>query len=187
MSRALALGSNLSVAAAAWLGGTGTVPGIVTVGGTLSPGNSPGVISLGTLELTSTSVTAIEVATAGTRGTAYDGVSILNASGLTSGGTMAFAFGGSANADNTEFEIFSFTGSAAGDFATLASTGFYAGTWTNNSDGTFTLAKDAQTLTFRENTGRVIVVPEPDTALLGVLGALAALASRRGMRRRSFV
>ena len=47
-------------------------------------------------------------------------------------------------------------------------------------DGTFTLAKDAQTLTFRENTGRVIVVPEPDTALLGVLGALAALASRRG-------
>ena len=187
MSRALALGSNLSVAAAAWLGGTGTVPGIVTVGGTLSPGNSPGVISLGTLVLTSTSVTAIEVASAGTRGTAYDGVSILNASGLTSGGTMAFAFGGSANADNTEFEIFSFTGSAAGDFATLASTGFYAGTWTNNSDGTFTLAKDAQTLTFRENTGRVIVVPEPGTALLGVLGALAALASRRGMRRRSFV
>jgi hypothetical protein len=47
-------------------------------------------------------------------------------------------------------------------------------------DGTFTLAKDAQTLTFRESTGRVIVVPEPGTALLGVLGVLAALASRRG-------
>jgi hypothetical protein len=50
-------------------------------------------------------------------------------------------------------------------------------------DGTFTLAKDAQTLTFRESTGPVIVVPEPGTALLGVLGALAALASRRGSRR----
>ena len=36
-------------------------------------------------------------------------------------------------------------------------------------------------------TGDVIVVPEPGTALLGVIGALAALASRRGMRRRSFV
>jgi autotransporter-associated beta strand protein len=186
LNGSLAVGSNLSVAAAAWLGGTGTAPGIVTVGGTLSPGNSPGVITLGSLVLTSTSVTAIEVASAGTRGTAYDGVSILNASGLTYGGTLAFAFGGSAIADNTELEIFSFTGSAAGDFATLVSTGFYAGNWTNNNDGTFTLAKDAQTLTFRESTGRVIVVPEPGTALLGVLGALAALVSRRGMRRRPF-
>ena len=183
LNGSLAVGSNLSVAAAAWLGGTGTAPGIVTVSGTLSPGNSPGVITLGSLVLTSTSVTEIEVASAGTRGTAYDGVSILNASGLTYGGTMAFAFGGSAIADNTELEIFSFTGSAAGDFATLVSTGFYAGTWTNNNDGTFTLAKDAQTLTFRESTGPVIVVPEPGTALLGVLGVLAALASRRGSRR----
>ena len=183
LNGSLAVGSNLSVAAAAWLGGTGTAPGIVTVSGTLSPGNSPGVITLGSLVLTSTSVTEIEVVSAGTRGTAYDGVSILNASGLTYGGTMAFAFGGSAIADNTELEIFSFTGSAAGDFATLVSTGFYAGTWTNNNDGTFTLAKDAQTLTFRESTGRVIVVPEPGTALLGVLGVLAALASRRGSRR----
>jgi autotransporter-associated beta strand protein len=187
LNGSLAVGSNLSVAAAAWLGGTGTAAGVVTVSGTLSPGNSPGVITLGSLVLTSTSVTAIEVASAGTRGTAYDGVTILDASGLTYGGTMAFAFGGSAIADNTTLDIFSFTGSAAGDFATLVSTGFYAGTWTNNSDGTFTFAKDSQTLTFRESTGDVIVVPEPGTALLGVIGALAALASRRGMRRRSFV
>ena len=186
LNGSLAVGSNLSVAAAAWLGGTGTAPGIVTVGGTLSPGNSPGVITLGSLVLTSTSVTAIEVASAGTRGTAYDGVTILNASGLTYGGTMSFAFGSSAIADNTTLDIFSFTGSAAGDFASLVSTGFYAGTWSNNNDGTFTIAKDSQTLTFRESTGDIIVVPEPSTALLGVIGALAALASRRGMRRRSF-
>jgi len=187
LNGSLAVGSNLSVAAAAWLGGTGTAAGVVTMSGTLSPGNSPGVITLGSLVLTSTSVTAIEVASAGTRGTAYDGVSILDASGLTYGGTMAFAFGGSAIADNTTLDIFSFSGSAAGDFASLVSTGFYAGTWTNNNDGTFTIAKDSQTLTFRESTGDVIVVPEPGTALLGVIGALAALASRRGMRRRSFV
>jgi len=187
LNGSLAVGSNLSVAAAAWLGGTGTAAGVVTVSGTLSPGNSPGVITLGSLVLTSTSVTAIEVASAGTRGTAYDGVTILDASGLTYGGTMSFAFGGSAIADNTTLDIFSFSGSAAGDFATLVSTGFYAGTWTNNSDGTFTFTKDSQTLTFRESTGDVIVVPEPGTALLGVIGALAALASRRGMRRCPFV
>jgi len=186
LNGSLAVGSNLSVAAAAWLGGTGTAPGIVTVGGTLSPGNSPGVITLGSLVLTSTSVTAIEVASAGTRGTAYDGVTILDASGLTYGGTMSFAFDSSAIADNTTLDIFSFTGSAAGDFASLVSTGFYAGTWTNNNDGTFTIAKDSQTLTFTESTGDIIVVPEPGTALLGVIGALAALASRRGMRRRPF-
>jgi len=58
-----------------------------------------------------------------------------------------------------------------------------AGTRGTAYDGTFTLAKDAQTLTFRESTGRVIVVPEPGTTLLGVLGVLAALASRRGRRR----
>ena len=49
-----------------------------------------------------------------------------------------------------------------------------------DNDGPFTIAKDSQALTFRESTGRAIVVPEPGTALLGVLGVLAALASRRG-------
>ena len=100
---------------------------------------------------------------------------------------MSFVFGGSAIAPNTTLDIFSFTGTPSGGFDTLVSTGFYAGTWTNNSDGTFTFTKDSQTLTFRESTGDIIVVPEPGTALLGVIGALAALASRRGMRRRPFV
>ena len=178
-SGSLAVGSNLSVAAAAWLAGSGTVPGTVTVSGTLSPGNSPGVITLGSLVQTSTSVTAIEVASAGTRGTNYDGVSILNASGLTYGGTMSFAFGGSAIAPNTTLDIFSFTGTPSGGFATLVSTGFYAGTWTNNNNGTFTLIKDSDTLTFSENTGDVIVVPEPAVTLVGMAGLVGALAVRR--------
>ena len=179
LNGSLAVGSNLSVAAAAWLAGSGTVPGTVTVSGTLSPGNSPGVITLGSLVQTSTSVTAIEVASAGTRGTNYDGVSILNASGLTYGGTMSFAFGGSAIAPNTTLDIFSFTGTPSGGFATLVSTGFYAGTWTNNNNGTFTLIKDSDTLTFSENTGDVIVVPEPAVTLVGMAGLVGALAVRR--------
>ena len=185
LNGSLAVGSNLSVAAAAWLAGSGTAPGTVTVSGTLSPGNSPGVITLGSLVLTSTSVTAIEVASAGTRGTNYDGVSILNASGLTYGGTMSLAFGGSAIAPNTTLDIFSFTGTPSGGFDTLVSTGFYAGTWTNNGNGTFTLVKDSDTLTFSQSTGDVIVVPEPAVTLVGMAGLVAALALRRRRRTRA--
>ena len=183
LNGSLAVGSNLSVAAAAWLAGTGTVPGTVTTSGTLSPGSGgSGVISLGSLVLTSTSVTAIDVASAGTRGTNYDGVSILNASGLTYGGTMSFAFGASVIAPNTTLDIFSFTGTPSGGFATLVSTGFYAGTWTNNNNGTFTLIKDSDTLTFSESTGDVIVVPEPAVTLVGMAGLVGALAVRRRRR-----
>jgi autotransporter-associated beta strand protein len=181
------LGSgSLSIAASAWLMGTGTINGPVTVSGTLAPGSSPGVITLGSLVLTPTSSTVIEIASAGTRGTAYDGVSILDPGGLTYGGTMTFAFGGSAIADNTTFDIVGFTGSSAGSLAAVESTGFYAGTWTSLGSGTFQLVKDAQTVTFSQASGDVIVVPEPTTTTLAAMG-LGALASvfRRWHRRSS--
>jgi autotransporter-associated beta strand protein len=175
------LGSGgLSVAASAWLMGTGTVNGPVTVSGTFSPGSSPGVITLGSLSLTSTSTTIIEVLGA-TRGTSYDGIDIATASGLTYGGLLSFEFGGSALADGT-YDIFNFAGTSSGSFASLDSTGFYAGTWTNNSNGSFTLVKDAQTLTFSQSTGDIIVVPEPATLALAAAGA-AALACALRRRR----
>lgn len=178
------LGSgSLSVAAAAWLMGTGTINGPVTVSGTLAPGSSPGVLTLGSLVLTDTSTTMIEIASAGTRGTAYDGVSILNAGGLTYGGTMSIAFGGSAIADNTTFDIFSFTGSSAGSLAAIESTGFYAGTWTSLGSGTFRLVSGSQTLTFSQSSGDIIVVPEPAAMALAGLalgaGSLTLLRRRR--------
>ena len=170
------LGSgSLSVAAAAWLMGTGTINGRVAVNGTLAPGSSPGVISLGSLTLADTSTTIIEIASAGPRGTAYDGISILDANGLTYGGTVSLAFGGSAIANDTTFDILSFTGSSAGALAAVESSGFYAGTWTNLGSGTFRLVSGTQTLTFSQSTGDVIVVPEPATISLASLG-LAALA-----------
>ena len=175
------LGSGgLSVAASAWLMGTGTVNGPVTVSGTFSPGSSPGVITLGSLVLTSTSTTIIEVLGA-TRGTSYDGIDIATASGLTYGGLLSFEFGGSALADGT-YDIFNFAGTSSGSFTSLDSTGFYAGTWTNNSNGSFTLVKEAQTLTFSQSTGDIIVVPEPATLALAAAGA-AALACALRRRR----
>ena len=173
----------LSVAAAAWLMGTGTINGPVTISGTLSPGASPGVITLGSLVLTDASTTVIDIASAGTRGSAYDGVSILDPSGLTYGGTVSFAFGGSAIANDTTFDIFSFTGSSAGSLAAIESTGFYAGTWTPLGSGTFQLVSGTQTLTFSQTTGDVIVVPEPAAIALAGLalgaGSIALLRRRR--------
>ena len=177
--------STLSVAAAARLGGSGTANGTATISGTMSPGASgaTGVLSLGSLVLTSTSTSLIELSAAGTRGTDYDGLSILNASGLTYGGTMSLAFGGSKLASTT-FDVFSFTGSSAGSFATVASTGYYAGTWTNNNDGTYSFAQAEQTLTFTQSTGDVIVVPEPAATSVAALGIAAAIACLRLKRSR---
>lgn len=177
------LGSSsiLSVAATGWLSGSGTASGTATIsGGTLSPGSTTGVLSLGSLTLTATSTALIDLLAAGTRGSDYDGVTILNSAGLTYGGTMSFTFGGSALPDSTTFSVFSFTGSPSGSFGQVSSTGFYAGTWTDNLDGTYSLAKDAQTLTFAQATGMVTIVPEPATiALAGIGVAFAVAAARR--------
>lgn len=112
-----------------------------------------------------------------------DGVSILTASGLTYGGTMTLAFGGSAIANNTTFEIFDFAGSAGGSLAAIESSGFYAGTWTPLGSGTFRLISGAQTLTFSQTTGDVIVVPEPAALAVAAVGlgtiGLALLRRRR--------
>ena len=177
--------STLSVAAAAWLGGSGTANGTATISGTMSPGASgaTGVLSLGSLALTSTSTSLIELSAAGTRGTDYDGLSILNASGLTYGGTMSLAFGGS-KLSSTTFDVFSFTGSSAGSFAAVKSTGYYAGTWTNNNDGTYSFAQAEQTLTFTQSTGDVVVVPEPAATAAAALGLAAATACLRRKRSR---
>jgi hypothetical protein len=139
------------------------------------------MITLASLVLTPTSSTVIEIASAGTRGSAYDGVSILDEGGLTYGGTMSIVFGGSAIADNTTFDIFSFTGSSTGSLAAIESSGFYAGTWTPLGSGTFQLVKDAQTITFSQTTGDVIVVPEPTVIALAAagLGAMAYAVRRR--------
>ena len=181
----LSSSSVLSVASAGILGGSGTASGAATIsGGTLSPGSaSPGVLSLGSLTLTGSSTAVIDLLAAGTRGSDYDGLTVLDAGGLTYGGTMSFTFGGSALPDNTTFNVFSFTGAPSGSFGQVSSTGFYAGTWNDNLDGTYSLASGGQTLTFSQATGNVLVVPEPTTiALAGIGVAFAAAVARRRAR-----
>jgi autotransporter-associated beta strand protein len=181
------LGSgSLSVAAAAWLQGTGTIGGAANVLGTLSPGNSPGILTLGGATLGPASNALIEIS--GTdRGVTYDGVNITTASSLTYGGTLSFSFG-SLIGNGSTLDIFNFGGLSSGGYSSVVSTGSYAGVWENLGSGTFQFDNGSQTLTFSQATGDIIVVPEPATiAFAGAGLALAASWARRRRRRASKV
>ncbi len=176
----LAADSAVSVASGAILGGSGSIAGSVSVLGTLSPGNSPGVITLGSLVLDGSSTSLIEIGGT-TRGTDYDGVDVTTSSGLTYGGFLSLDFStlGSAVADNTTFDLYNFAGSPSGDFTSVTSTGLYTGTWNSLGGGVFTLDSGSQTLTFSQATGDLVVVPEPGSMLLAAVGIGSAVAVRR--------
>ena len=156
----------VTVAAGATLGGSGTTGGAVTVnGGILSPGNSPGVLTVASVTLNfSTSLFEVNGTT---RGTQYDGLDITGVNGVAYGGPLSLSFGnGSSFADNTTFDLFSFTGTPSGNFSSVTSTGYYAGTWTQAA-GEWSLTTSEQKLTFTPSTGDlVIAVPEPSTLVL---------------------
>jgi fibronectin-binding autotransporter adhesin len=176
------LGSGtVSVAAAAWLQGSGTIAGAVNVSGTLSPGNSPGIFTFGSLVLDGTSTTLIEV-NGLVRGTDYDGVNITGtSSSLTYGGLLSLNFG-SLSPDSVTYDIFDFAGGYLGGYTTVTSTGAYIGTWADIGGGQFRLVAGAQTLTFDQATGDIIVVPEPAT--IAFLGSAVGLIGLRLARRR---
>ncbi|MBU6222474.1 MAG: autotransporter-associated beta strand repeat-containing protein [Planctomycetes bacterium] len=170
---------NLSVAATAWLMGTGTINGPVTINGTLSPGASPGLLTLKSLSLGSTSTTVMEI-NGTVQGTTYDSVLVSDASGLTYGGGLQLVFGGTMP-DNTTFDLFSFTGSSSGTFSNVTSTGAYGLLTFAKVDGVWTAQAGSQTISFAETTGDVIVVPEP-TALVLVGGLVLIWRLRRRPR-----
>jgi autotransporter-associated beta strand protein len=163
----------VTVAAGATLGGSGTTGGAVTVNGILSPGNSPGVLTVASVALNASSTSLFEV-NGTTRGTQYDGLDITGVNGVTYDGALSLSFGnGSSFADNTTFDLFSFTGTPSGNFSSVTSTGYYAGTWTQAA-GEWSLTTSEQKLTFTPSTGDlVIAVPEPAT--LGLLSGLAVV------------
>ena len=194
--------SAVTVGNTATLGGSGTIGSSVTVqsGGTISPGNSPGLLSVGTLNLLAGSTTRMEIvgvgSAAGTAGTDYDKIAITTASGLVYGGLLSLDFANTQTfADGTSFDLFGFTGSATGDFATVSSTGTggYAGLTFTGLSGIWTAFAGSQTLTFSQLTGQLrfdsnsAPVPEIDptsfgsalTLLIGSLGLLERRTRRR--------
>ena len=172
--------SAVSVGSGGLLGGNGAISGAVTVSGTLSPGHSPGLITLGSLTLNASSTTLIEVASAGTRGVDYDAIDVTGLSGLTYGGNLAVAFGASALPDNTILNVFGFTGTPSSSFAGISSTGYYAGAWSSIGGGDWQLTSGTQTATFSQTAGTITIVPEPTSCVALAAGiGLGALVIRR--------
>ena len=171
--------------------GTGTFAGGLSVGqgNVLSPGasgtaaaDSYGTITASTLEVQSATVLmGIQNATT------YDRlVMTAGSNGLTLGGTTASLNLNFANllTNFTTLDLFNFTGLSGSFLGGVTSTGSYSGTWAE-SGGVFTLANvgpgNAQTLTFNQATGDVVVIPEPSTTVL--LGSIVAVASLIRYRR----
>jgi autotransporter-associated beta strand protein len=194
--------SAVTVENLATLGGSGTIGSLVTVlsGGTISPGNSPGLLTVSSLDLQANSTTVMEIvgvgSAAGTAGTDYDNLTISTASALTYGGTLDLDFANTASfADGTTFSLFTFTGSPTGTFSSVVSSGSgsYASLNFTGLGGVWTALLGSQTLTFSELSGllrfepRGRAVPEIDpssfgsalTLLIGSLGLLERRARRR--------
>lgn len=171
----------LTVQSGGTLGGHGSIAGAVTVqsGGTLAPGNSPGVLTVSSLALNSGSTTAFEINGISAAGTDYDQVVVTTSGGLTLNGAFTIAFGNlTALSNTTDINLFQYTGSHTGDFTSLVSTGFYAGTWIAGTD-IFTLSSGGQTLTFNEVTGSLTIVPEPATWTFLIFGLVSMVVFRR--------
>ena len=182
----------------ATLGGSGTIASLVDVlaGGTISPGNSPGLLTVGSLDLEVGSSTFMQIfgsgSAAGTAGTDYDQIAISTPSGLGYGGTLDIDFANTVNFANiTTFNLFRFLGSASGGFGSVVTTGSgrYAGlTLTDNGLGIWTgVALDgSQTLTFSQSTGQLQIakaVPEPSTWAMALTAAgFAGWTARRRKR-----
>ena len=161
------------------LGGSGTVGALIAMsGGTVAPGNSPGILSAGNTDLQPGSTLALELG--GTSaGVEYDR---LNVTGTTTlAGVLNLAITGTYANNDLLFLLVNDGGDAI------------SGAFSNYAEGAnFTLGGQAWTLTYlANNTGlntgsftggndvALMAVPEPGAALLGGLGLLCLLRRRR--------
>ena len=179
----LAGSSSVTVQAGGILKGSGTVGGATTLqsGGTLAPGNSPGVETFSSgLNFESGSIFSWDLnTTLSGRGTAYDGANV--AGGLTgSDAIFKIVLAGGQNFPDSFWDtnrawtdIFIDGASAPLSYQSIFSSFQYADetgtTISPTGNGTFAIAGSSLTWT---------VVPEPSSALSGLL-LIAALIRRR--------
>ncbi|MCU0791648.1 MAG: autotransporter-associated beta strand repeat-containing protein [Opitutaceae bacterium] len=156
------------VASGATLSGSGSFTGALQLAGTLSPGNSPGLLTIGSGSVLE-GTTLIEIG--GTaRGISYDAINVSGAGQLTLGGILdVVLYGGWTPSGSATFQLFQAT-SIGGSFAqvNLPTVGGYV--WNTSrleTDGVLDLS----------------AIPEPGAyATLAGLATLASVMLRRRPR-----
>lgn len=172
-----------TVASGATIGGSGTIGALtVSSGGFINPGNSPDTLDVvGAYNQAGTYNAEVTANTVGNGTTGYDQISVTGTVNIT-GGSLIAAFSGSGYAandllfillnDSTDAITGTYTGYADG--ATVATYGgfnwnisYFADSGTNSFIGGNDIALQA------------VLIPEPKTALLGIIGLLLILRRRR--------
>ena len=194
-----AASGDVTVAAGASLGGTGTIGGATTISGIHNPGTSPGIQSFTSgLVYNSGAVVNWELtantASLGDRGSSYDGIDLLGPANLNFAGatTMNLSFNSQGStvrwsdafwAANRSWLVYDMNNGVASNFNDL---GLSTSDWSDNAAALFNTARPGSSFSLTQ-TGEdiflVYTVPEPSTyALFGL--AVVAFASRVVVRRR---
>lgn len=158
------------------LGGSGVVGGATVVQGTLSPGNSTGVLAFSS-SLTLEGEVTMELHGM-IRGNDYDAIDV--GTSLDYGGNLNLLFSSIAPVGGS-FLLFDFD-TDSGNFDEINLLGFYQGSLTHISGGFWSGTIDGRTFNFSTSTGTLSVIPEPSTFLL-LLGLSVLLICRKGPRR----
>jgi outer membrane autotransporter protein len=120
------LANAVTVNSGATLGGSGTILAPVTISGTLSPGNSPGTLSMAALSLTPVAVTDIEIASL----TNFDRIVVGGQATL--GGTLSITpYDGNTLAYGQQYNFLTAGGGIAGEFDTITAPETFRGRFLN--------------------------------------------------------
>ncbi len=137
----IASSSSLTVASGATIGGSGQLPS-TTVSGTISPGNSPGTITVnGTLVLNPGSTYLAEV-----QGAVADRITVTGTASIA--GTLNLTPLGGVYTFNTPYTLLSAAGGVSGTFGTVTTSGSFG-------------AAIAQTVSYNANSVLLTLTPTP--------------------------
>jgi autotransporter-associated beta strand protein len=161
-----AAGSAVTVASGGTLGGTGTVNGAITVTGSIAPGNSGiGILNSGAVTWNGNATSSAATDWKFNLGDADTADKLAITGNFTKGTGSAFWFDFLGSAFTGTFDLVTWSGStnfSAGDFAYTNLGGGYTGSFTISG-----------------STLQFIAIPEPSTALGGLLLAAGLLRRRR--------
>jgi fibronectin-binding autotransporter adhesin len=178
----------VSVSSGATLGGNGTISGPVSAGGTLAAGNGIGTLTLGSLTLTSSGILDNEL---GRNGAApvSDLVAINGSVSLASGSDLKLTLYGGLSAPQAG-DVFFLIGNDGADSITGVFTKLNGAATTLNEGSQFSWNSQSWAITYTADMGTssftggndlaLMVVPEPSTWILIVLGGIFCLLWRAG-------